>query len=165
MSSQVKVESTLIPKVFKDEIYLTQIGVARFQWTIKNFMDVSHCFEGIRSSGFSIDVLDRKTMEDKSQWYHLEMEFPKNKLPFPVYLLQSSSEKPVLAKISLESYAPIFSGNDVSLETAYAFQLSSNNKKRIVNVDYVNNAPEEVTFEIEVTFSKLNSSANLAGNY
>jgi hypothetical protein len=155
MSSQVKVEPTLVPKVVKGESFLTQIGVARFQWTIKNFNDVSNCFKAIQSSSFSVDIIDPSTKAKKVQSYHVEMEFTNNKPPFPVYLVQETGEKSLSTKISLIGN---YKRDEVMLEKVHIFLLSANNKKKFMNVTPQKNLisfPEEVTFEIQVTLNQL----------
>jgi hypothetical protein len=166
MSSQVKVESTLIPKVVKGESFLTQIGVTRFQWTIKNFKDMLHCFQTIKSPSFTVDIIDPSTKAKKVQSYHLEMEILSNEqIENPIHLVQDTGEKSLLMKISLESYGPKaggvrHTGNyiNVSLETANAFMFSAKNKNTVMIITlpgYESSLPEEVTIEIQVTLSQL----------
>ncbi len=163
MSSQVKVEPTLVPKVVKGESCLNQIGVTRFQWTIKNFNDMLRCFQTIKSPSFTIDIIDPSTKAKKVQSYHLEMEFPNSKLQCLVHLVQETGEKSLSTKISLESFAPkvgAIPGKyiSVTLETANAFMFSAKNKNTVMIITlpgYECSYPDEVTIEVQVTLSQL----------
>jgi hypothetical protein len=165
MSSPTKVEQNIVPKVVKGESFLAELGVTRFQWTIKNFKGFLGSYQMIKSPRFSIDIINPSTSSKKVQSFHLDMVLP-NKNPgtqCPVFLIQETDEK-VLTKTTLESFGPKNAGSyyctpyvQVSLEAANVFEMSANDRKKVMTIALPNSVgcfPDELTIEVQVALSQ-----------
>jgi hypothetical protein len=159
MSSQTKLKSNVVPKVFKGETYFAELGVAKFEWTIKDFNGFVDLGKTIRSPSFNMDTTDPQT---KVRSFHLEMEIP-NKKPgshCPVFLVNETGGE-ILIKISLESFSPKYSAYspyvDLKLDATVVVQTSEEDKKKVMTATLPSNPiylPKEVTIKVQVALSQ-----------
>jgi len=158
MSSQTKLKSNVVPNVSKGETYFAELGVAKFEWTIKDFNGFVDLGKTIRSPSFNMDTTDPQT---KVRSFHLEMEIP-NKKPgshCPVFLVNETGGE-ILMKIYLESFSPEIAAYSpyvvVSLNATIVVQTSSEDKANVMTVTLPDPIylPKEVTIKIRVALSQ-----------
>jgi hypothetical protein len=111
MSSQIKIEAKVVPKVVSGKTFLKKLGEVTFEWTIEDFKQFLELGQAIKSPRFEIETTD-PSMNVRS--FHLEMEMP-NKGPhseclaFPVFLVNETGGD-YLMKMFLFGSSPKFTG-------------------------------------------------------